>query len=92
MSHKRNNGERVCNIQFGYRLCADGKHIDPDGSEQAVSLEANISEGGQRDERQWRRHDPKDYLFSLQYIFCRAGLGRNVNLAASHWYEVQLVN
>lgn len=36
MSHKRNNGERVGNIQFGYRLCADGKHLEPDGSEQAV--------------------------------------------------------
>jgi DNA invertase Pin-like site-specific DNA recombinase len=30
MSHKRNNGERVGNIQFGYRLCVDGKHVEPD--------------------------------------------------------------
>jgi len=36
MSHKRNNGERVGNIQFGYRLCADGKHLEQDPSEQAV--------------------------------------------------------
>ena len=36
MSHKRTNGERVGNIQFGYRLGADGKHIEPDPSEQAV--------------------------------------------------------
>jgi DNA invertase Pin-like site-specific DNA recombinase len=36
MSHKRNNGERVGNIQFGYRLCADGKHVEPDPAEQSV--------------------------------------------------------
>jgi DNA invertase Pin-like site-specific DNA recombinase len=36
MSHKRTNGERVGNIQFGYRLCADGKHVEPDAGEQAV--------------------------------------------------------
>jgi site-specific DNA recombinase len=27
MSHKRTNGERVGNIQFGYRLGTDGKHV-----------------------------------------------------------------
>ena len=36
MSHKRSNGERVGNIQFGYRLCADGKHVELDPGEQAV--------------------------------------------------------
>src|SRR6202045_2898061 len=36
LSHKRSNGERVGNIQFGYRLCADGKHVEPDHGEQAV--------------------------------------------------------
>jgi DNA invertase Pin-like site-specific DNA recombinase len=36
MSHKRNNGERVGNIQFGYRLSADRKHLEPDPAEQAV--------------------------------------------------------
>src|SRR5580704_5261831 len=36
LSHKRSNGERVGNIQFGYRLGADGKHVEPDPSEQAV--------------------------------------------------------
>jgi site-specific DNA recombinase len=36
LSHKRSNGERVGNIQFGYRLCADGKHVVPDSNEQAV--------------------------------------------------------
>jgi len=36
MSHKRSNGERVGNIQFGYRLCADGKHVEPDPAEQSV--------------------------------------------------------
>ena len=36
LSHKRSNGERVGNIQFGYRLCADGKHVEADPAEQAV--------------------------------------------------------
>src|ERR1700692_1412566 len=36
MNHKRNNGERVGNIQFGYRRCADGKHLETDPAEQAV--------------------------------------------------------
>ena len=36
MSHKRTNGERVGNIQFGYRLCSDGKHVEPDPAEQEV--------------------------------------------------------
>ena len=36
MGHKRTNGERVGNIQFGYRLCSDGKHLEPDPGEQAV--------------------------------------------------------
>jgi len=39
MSHKRNNGERVGNIQFGYRLGADGKHVEPDPAEQGVLAE-----------------------------------------------------
>jgi site-specific DNA recombinase len=36
MSHKRSNGERVGNIRFGYRLGADGKHVEPDPTEQSV--------------------------------------------------------
>src|SRR5215469_14622303 len=36
LSHKRSNGERVGNIRFGYRLCADGKHVEPDPAEQRV--------------------------------------------------------
>jgi site-specific DNA recombinase len=39
MSHKRTNGERVGNIQFGYRLGPDGKHVEPAPSEQAVLVE-----------------------------------------------------
>jgi site-specific DNA recombinase len=39
MHHKRANGERVGNIQFGYRLCAHGKRVEPDTAEQAVLLE-----------------------------------------------------
>jgi DNA invertase Pin-like site-specific DNA recombinase len=39
MHHKRTNGERVGNIQFGYRLGADGKHLEPDPAEQEVLSE-----------------------------------------------------
>jgi site-specific DNA recombinase len=39
MSHKRSNGERVGNIQFGDRLCTDAKHVEPDPDEQAVLQE-----------------------------------------------------
>ena len=39
LSHKRSNGERVGNIQFGYRLCTDGKHVEPEPVEQAVLSE-----------------------------------------------------
>jgi DNA invertase Pin-like site-specific DNA recombinase len=36
MHHKRNNGERVGNIRFGYRLSSDGKHLEPEPGEQAT--------------------------------------------------------
>jgi hypothetical protein len=39
MSHKRTSGERVGNIRFGYRLSADGKHVEPDPEEQSVLRE-----------------------------------------------------
>jgi DNA invertase Pin-like site-specific DNA recombinase len=39
LGHKKRNGERVGNIQFGYRLAADGKHVEPDPVEQAVLRE-----------------------------------------------------
>jgi len=42
MSHKRGNGERVGNIQFGYRLCRDAKHVEPDPAEQAVLQEIHL--------------------------------------------------
>src|SRR5580692_10550692 len=34
LRHKRGNGERVGNIAFGYRLAADGLHLEPDPREQ----------------------------------------------------------
>ena len=47
MSHKRTNGERVGNIQFGYRLCDDRKHLEPDPAEQAVLDEIRqLRQGG----------------------------------------------
>ena len=39
LGHKKRNGERVGNIQFGYRLAPDGKHVEPDPVEQAVLKE-----------------------------------------------------
>jgi len=39
MRHKRSNGERVGNIPYGYRLAADGKHLEDDPGEQTVLAE-----------------------------------------------------
>lgn len=39
MNHKRSHGERVGNIRFGYRLGADGQHLEPDPTEQAALAE-----------------------------------------------------
>jgi DNA invertase Pin-like site-specific DNA recombinase len=39
MRHKRSNGERVGNIAYGFRLAADGEHVEPDPGEQAVLTE-----------------------------------------------------
>ena len=36
MSHKRNQGERVGNIAYGFRLGGNGYHLEPDPGEQAV--------------------------------------------------------
>lgn len=36
LRHKRGNGERVGNIEYGYRLAADGTHLEPDPAEQAA--------------------------------------------------------
>ena len=36
LGHKKRKGERVGNIQFGYRLAPDGKHVEPDPGEQAA--------------------------------------------------------
>ena len=36
MRHKRSNGERVGNIAYGFRLAADGEHLEPNPGEQAV--------------------------------------------------------
>src|SRR5260221_5702851 len=30
LQHKRGNGERVGNIEFGYRLSSDRRHLEPD--------------------------------------------------------------
>jgi hypothetical protein len=43
MRHKRTNGERVGNIPFGHRLCADRKHVEADPAQQAVLCEIQLS-------------------------------------------------
>ena len=48
LRHKRANGERIGNIRFGYRLCADRRHVEPDPGEQAVLTEIqNLRLSGQ---------------------------------------------
>jgi len=39
MRHKRSNGERIGNIQYGYQLAADGRHLEEDPAEQTVLAE-----------------------------------------------------
>ena len=36
MQHKRSNGRCVGNLAYGYRLSADGEHVEPEPSEQAA--------------------------------------------------------
>ena len=36
MRHKRANGERVGTLPFGYRLAADGSHLEADPAEQGI--------------------------------------------------------
>ena len=48
LNHKRGKGERVGNIQFGYRLCSDRRHVEPDPGEQAVLAEIqSLRQNGQ---------------------------------------------
>jgi site-specific DNA recombinase len=34
LRHQRSNGERVGNIEFGYRLLPDRRHLEPDPTER----------------------------------------------------------
>lgn len=36
MHHKRANGERVGTVPFGYRMAADGLHLEADSAEQGI--------------------------------------------------------
>jgi hypothetical protein len=36
MHHKRANGERVGTVPFGYRMAADGLHLEADPAEQGI--------------------------------------------------------
>ena len=39
LSHKRSQGQRVGNIAFGFRLAADGQHLEADPGEQRALAE-----------------------------------------------------
>jgi hypothetical protein len=39
MRHKRSHGERVGNIPYGYRLAADGRHMEEEPTEQTALAE-----------------------------------------------------
>jgi site-specific DNA recombinase len=39
LSHKRGKGERVGNVEYGYRLADDGQHLEPDPGEQGALAE-----------------------------------------------------
>jgi hypothetical protein len=48
LRHKRGNGERVGNIEFGYRLSPDQRHLEPDPAEQTALAEiGNLRRLGQ---------------------------------------------
>jgi DNA invertase Pin-like site-specific DNA recombinase len=36
LRHKRANGERTGNVPYGFRVAADGRHVEPDSGEQAA--------------------------------------------------------
>ena len=36
LAAKRSRGERIGTLPYGYRLAADGLHVEPDAAEQAV--------------------------------------------------------
>jgi site-specific DNA recombinase len=47
LRHKRGNGERVGNIEFGFRLSSDQRHLEQGPAEQATLAEiANLSRQG----------------------------------------------
>src|SRR5579863_4159909 len=39
LCHKRSRGERVGNVTYGFRVAADGKHLEADADEQNVLAE-----------------------------------------------------
>jgi site-specific DNA recombinase len=39
LRHKRNQGERVGNVEYGFRLAGDRQHLEPDPVEQATLAE-----------------------------------------------------
>ena len=39
LRHKRSNGERVGNIEYGYRLSSDGRYLEPEPTEQVAVTE-----------------------------------------------------
>jgi DNA invertase Pin-like site-specific DNA recombinase len=52
LRHKRAKGERIGNIPYGYRLAADGEHVEADAAEQAVLEEVRALRGRNRSLRE----------------------------------------
>ena len=48
MQHKRTQGERVGNIGYGFRLAADGAHVEPEPAEQAIAATIRTLHGRHR--------------------------------------------
>jgi len=56
MAHKRSRGERVGELPFGYRLAADGTHLEPDEAEQATLSRLRTLRGEGIPARDGRQH------------------------------------
>ena len=52
MQHKKSTGRCVGNIAYGYRLAADGEHVEPEPSEQAALAQILTLRGQGRSLRQ----------------------------------------
>jgi DNA invertase Pin-like site-specific DNA recombinase len=75
LRHKRSNGERVGNIEFGYRLSADQRHLEPDPTEQSALAEVrNLRSQGSH--ASWNSGNPETVVGSVRAAALRGGWNR----------------